>query len=243
MDRAESKAGGPLCASRFAERRQRREIANALIAPFGVRPALGVGLGGQAKARIEQAAGKIGGARGDDQLGLPSRQGETVPPDGHLRQHDFNAGDAALVRKDDFSGAAGFGAALERWAVFCLDDEVKRRHGASLGNVDAHAERFADAMHDAGGKGAPGRFVNQPREAVARLGFAAGGKAKGAKGCDFRRCADFGAFARDVMPDAGQSRCARERIDLSGARGRARAICLRRKSASRAAALRERRRA
>ena len=117
-----------------------------------------------------------------------------MAPDRQRRQRDCALGDGASVRQIAPDAVGSLDRPFGDGAVFALDPRIAcPRHVAQRGD-----ERLVGAQHERKGQAAALRLIDEPRQAVARLGFARDLKPKPGQKRDlgFRR--DDRALAADV---------------------------------------------
>ena len=215
MQRAHAEIGRAGAARLLAREREGGEVADPLVAIVRAGAAQRVELGGDAEAFANRSAEAVGRGRRDRQRAFDALDNETAAADRQLGQGDPALGDGASVRQVAPDAVRGLDAPFGDGAVLAHDPRVDRaRHVAQR-----RGQRLAEAQHEREGQPAALSVVDQPRETVARLGFARCVEPERGEKRDlgFRR--NDRAFAADVPPIRRDSRRVRELVDrLDGGR-------------------------
>ena len=224
MQGAHAEIGRPRGAGFLGGERQRREVANPLVAAVLVGAPQGVDLGGDAEPLAQGGVRAVGLRGGDGQRAFDTADDEPVAADRERREGDCTLGDGASVGQVAPYALARLDPPFAGRAVFAGDPRVGGR-----GQIAQWRNwRLAEAEHEREGQGAAMRFIDEARETVARSGFAADVEAEGGKKRNLGLRRDGGALSSHVPPFAGDARGARERVDRLGARRSGTGTALRR---------------
>ena len=205
---ADAEIGRPRAARRLAGERQRRKVADALIASAPQR----VELRGDSEPFAFGGRGAVAFRRRDRELARDAVDSQPMAADRQVRQRDRPLLDRAAVGKGDPGALAGADPPFEDLSVLALDPGLR----ACRRVAQRDGERRVGAQRQRIGDAAAARLVDQAAQAVARLRFAARLEPERRQERDLGLRRDDGALAADVPPFAGDSGGARERVDGFG---------------------------
>ena len=140
MQRAHAEIGRPGAAGLLARERQRREVADPLVAML-TRAPQGIELGGDAKPLAVSRARALGLRRGDRQRAFDAVHNEPVAADRQRRQRDRALGDRAPVGQVAAGAIGGLDAPLDGLALFAFDARVGSDRGMSRSGATGGSPR------------------------------------------------------------------------------------------------------
>ena len=209
VQRAHAEIGRPRAAGLLARERQRREVADPLIAMILVRAPQGVELGGDAEPFAQSRLRAVSLGRNDGQRAFDAVRNEPVAADRQRRQRDSALGDGASVGQFARNAVRGLDPPLDGLAILAFDARVGPIAACRAAARPAARRRAARARRAGGGA----RFVDDARQALARLSFAGGVEAERRQKRDLGLRRNDRALARDVKPFRRDSGRACELVD------------------------------